>query len=171
MIRNAELAVFTILLIAFALALPACSVTNLEGFHARDGSMWSSYIITAEDDTTKILTEVMIPHDDYIECTYDEWVYPFSEEDKRETETILNRHAVLWHGDHYWPLIPVFDGVTLAIDVQYHGKTKEIWCNNNIPPALPRIPRDIIAYYQQTYPDVEPTRLPLPDPADPPDPQ
>ena len=164
--RNAILfALFVSLLILFALGLPSYTVTNLERFHAEDGAMWSSFIITAEGDTTTIHTIDPDFTSESFDFELDEWVYPFTDADRRAIEDILNRHDLLWHRDDYQRLIPVHDGTTLAIDVTYDGKTKEIWCNNNIPGSLWAIPLEIIAYYEKTYPAVQPVLL---DPTEPP---
>jgi len=132
--------------------LPACSVNNLERFHAEDQFLSQTFNITGEDDTITIRT--WGPESRMQGLV--ERHYPFGDEEKREIEAILNRHGLLWHLDRYFPLVWICDGETLAIDVTYDGKTKEIWCNNNIPGALRRIPRDIIAYYEATYPDAGP---------------
>ncbi len=145
MIRHA----ITILLLSL---LPACSVSNLERFHAHDQVFYQTFDITGEDDTMTIRT---LGPESRMQGLVERH-YPFGDDDKREIEKILNRHALLWHLDLYLPLIWICDGETLAIEASYDGKVKEVHCKNNIPGALRRIPRDIIAYYEANYPDAGP---------------
>ncbi len=144
--------IVTAIFLIASIPLVGCSVSSLERVHAHDQVLSQTFNITGEEDTMTILT--WGPESRMQGLV--ERHYPFGEEDKREIEAILNRHGVLWHLDRYYPLIWICDGETLAIDVTYDGKTKDIWCNNNIPWALRRIPRDIIAYYEETYPDAGP---------------
>ncbi len=128
-----------------ALGISSCgAVTNLESITIRDGAMWSSYRITTEGDVVTIGTRSSRAE------SMDERTYPFSQEQRRDIEQILNRNGLLQHGDYYKPLLGrIYDGETLFIHVQFDGQEKEIFCDNNIPAGLTRIPEQIVFYYQK----------------------